>query len=241
MRDELISRNAAKLVRPPTARPPAIKPLTADEARQLLATTSQDRLAALWLTLLTLGLRRGEALALQWDDIDLETQTVIVRRTLQRLHHYDEHGSATNALAVTSPKTNASNAMLPLPHGLTAALREHRQTQLRERLAADDWPRPEMVFTTPIGTWLDPDNISHRFQKLCSEAGIRRMRLHDLRHSSASLLLLQGVDPKTVQTLLRHTRFSTTADLYLHVQPELQRDAGERLERLFATGASNSA
>ena len=123
--------------------------------------------------------------------------------------------------------------MLPLPGQLTAALRQHRGEQRRERLAAGHWPRPDLVFTTPLGTPLEPRNISRTFQLLNRQAGIRPLRLHDLRHSSASFLLLQGVDLKTVQTMLRHTRLATTADLYLHVHPQLQRDAGNRLEQLL--------
>ncbi len=236
VRDELLPRNPAILVKPPTNRPPAISPLTVAEARQLLDTTQHDRLAALWLTLLTLGLRRGETLALHWDDIDLDNRTVTIRRTLQRLAHYDEHGHKTTGLVETAPKTTASSADLPLPAGLTSALRDHRQAQLRERLAADHWPHPELVFTTTGGNWLEPRNVTRRFQQLCHHAGIRQLRLHDLRHSAASLLLLQGVDPETVQTMLRHARFSTTADLYLHVHPEMQRDAGDRLEAALGTG-----
>jgi integrase len=86
---------------------------------------------------------------------------------------------------------------------------------------------------TPIGTPLEPRNVSRAFQQLCYQAGIRNVRLHDLRYSAASFLLLQGVDPKMVQVLLRHTRFRTTADLYLHVPPELARDASDRLEQLL--------
>ena len=237
VRDELLTRNPATLVRPPAQRQFAVAPLTVGEARQLLASTSRDRLAALWLLLLTLGLRRGEALALHWDDLDLERNTVTISRSLQRVVIYDEIGDSRTRLLETTPKTARSTAILPLPSGLSAALRDHRQHQLRERLAASDWQHPELVFSTAGGNWLEPRNVTRRFQQLCQHAGIRQLRLHDLRHSAASFLLLQGVDPKTVQTMLRHSRFSTTADLYLHVHPELQRDAGARLEKLLSPTA----
>ncbi len=233
VRDELLARNPAALVRPPAQTATGIVPLSVDEARQLLTVTDADRLSALWLVLLTLGLRRGEALALHWNDIDLDERTITIRRSLQRLVRYDADGNTSTELIETAPKTSASAAVLPLPGQLTAALREHRQHQLRERLAAESWSRPDLVFTTEIGTSLEPRNVSRRFQQLCSTAEIRQVRLHDLRHSAASFLLLQGIDLKTVQTMLRHTRMATTADLYLHVHPELQRDAGERLEQLL--------
>lgn len=123
--------------------------------------------------------------------------------------------------------------MLPLPGQRTGALRRHRAAQRTERLAAGQWTRPDLLFTTPIGTPLEPRNISRTFQMLNRQAGIRSLRLHDLRRSSASFLLLRGVDLKTVQTMLRHTRLATTADLYLHVHPQMQRDAGDRLEELL--------
>jgi integrase len=233
VRDELLPRNPVTLVRPPRHRSPTITPLSVADAQQLLAVTSQDRLAALWLVLLTLGLRRGEALALRWKDLDLEGQTVTISRSLQRLSSYDDTGRATTRLIETAPKTDASAAVLPLPSQLTAALGRHRAEQRIERLAAGTWTRPDLVFTTPIGTPLEPRNISRTFQLLNRQAGIRPLRLHDLRHSSASFLLLQGVDLKTVQTMLRHTRLATTADLYLHVHPQMQRDAGDRLEQLL--------
>lgn len=234
VRDELLVRNPATLVRPPRHRSPTIVPLTVEEAGRLLAVTSNDRLAALWLLLLTLGLRRGEALALHWDDLDLDGSTVAISRSLQRL--------ATNTLSPdrrstelveVAPKTDASIAVLPLPAQLIAILREHRQQQLRERLAAGGWARPDVVFTTELGTYLEPRNVSRAFTQLCQAAGVRPLRLHDLRHSAASFLLLQGVDLKTVQTMLRHTRLATTADLYLHVHPELQRGAVDSMERLL--------
>ncbi len=118
-------------------------------------------------------------------------------------------------------------------HALVGVLREHRKQQLRERLAAGYWDRNDLVFTTEIGTHLEPRNVTRSFGQLCQAASLRPLRLHDLRHSAASFLLLQGVDLKTVQTMLRHTRLATTADLYLHVHPELQRGAVESMERLL--------
>jgi len=234
VRDELLTRNPATLVRPPRHRSPTVVPLTVDEAHRLLAAASNHRLAALWLLLLTLGVRRGEALALHWNDLDLDAGTVTISRSLQRLpaSNPSPDQQATELVEV-APKTDASVAVLPLPGQLVGALREHRRQQLRERLAAGCWDRIDVVFTTEIGTYLEPRNVTRSFGQLCQAASLRPLRLHDLRHSAASFLLLQGVDLKTVQTMLRHTRLATTADLYLHVHPELQRGAVESMERLL--------
>jgi integrase len=238
VRDELLPRNPAVLVRAPAQRPPTVVPLSVDEAQQLLAVTDRDRLSALWRVLLTLGLRRGEALALHWDDIDIDNQTITIRGSLQRLTSYDNLGKISTRLVETTPKTAGSAAQLPMPTQLTAALHAHRQTQLGNRLAASEWPRDDLVFTTQIGKPLEPRNVTRRFQQLSETANLRPLRLHDLRHSAASFLLLQGVDLKTVQTMLRHSRMATTADLYLHVHPQLQRDAGDRLEQLLTRTAA---
>jgi len=239
VRDELLTRNPATLVRPPRHRNPTVVPLTVEEAHQLLAAAGDHRLAGLWLLLLTLGLRRGEALALHWDDLDLDAGTVTISRSLQRLtvSNPSPHEQATELVEV-APKTDASVAVLPLPGQLVGALREHRKRQLHERLGAGCWDRSDLVFTTEIGTYLEPRNVTRAFGQLCQAASLRPLRLHDLRHSAASFLLLQGVDLKTVQTLLRHTRLATTADLYLHVHPELQRGAAAAMEQLLhpATG-----
>jgi len=234
VRDELLTRNPATLVRPPRHRSPTVVPLTVDEAHRLLAAASNHRLAALWLLLVTLGVRRGEALALHWDDLDLDAGTITISRSLQRLlaSNPSPDQQATELVEVV-PKTDASVATLPLPGQLVGVLREHRRQQLRERLAAGCWDRNDLVFTTEIGTYLEPRNVTRAFGQLCQAASLRPLRLHDLRHSAASFLLLQGVDLKTVQTMLRHTRLATTADLYLHVHPELQRGAVESMERLL--------
>jgi len=93
--------------------------------------------------------------------------------------------------------------------------------------------QPDVVFTTALGTHLEPRNISRAFTQLCEATDVRPLRLHVLRHSAARFLLLQGVDLKTVQSMLRDSRLATTADLYLHVNPELQRGPVDRMEQLL--------
>lgn len=110
------------------------------------------------------------------------------------------------------------------------ALVEHRQRQAEERLSARVWIDPELVFTTPIGTPLDPQNVSHAWVALGERAAIRRVRLHDLRHSAASFMVAAGVDIKVIQSVLRHSRLATTADIYAHVLANVQREAANRMD-----------
>ena len=124
-------------------------------------------------------------------------------------------------------------ATLALPESLRTTLVEHRRAQAAERAAAAVWIRDDLVFTTTAGTPLEPRNVNRVFEALLDRAGLRRIRLHDLRHSAASFLLEEGVDLKIIQVTLRHSRLSTTADLYTHVQPELQRIAADRMDGLL--------
>jgi site-specific recombinase XerD len=109
-------------------------------------------------------------------------------------------------------------------------IREHRKAQLAQRMAALGWVDDSLVFTTAIGTALEPRNVSRSWTALCVRAGIRPVRLHDLRHSAASFALAAGVDMKVVQTMLRHSRLATTADIYTHVLEDVQRAGAARMD-----------
>jgi integrase len=110
------------------------------------------------------------------------------------------------------------------------ALREHRKAQAAERLAAVAWVDPGLVFTTHVGTALEPRNVNRAWEDLCARAGVRRVRLHDLRHSAATFMLAAGADLKVIQATLRHSRLSTTSDVYAHVLADVQRQAAERMD-----------
>ena len=234
-RDELVTRNVAALVKAPRGRAHSVSPLTPNEARAVLAVSADDRLHALWITLLALGLRRGEALALRWSDIDFDAAIVNIARSLQRVLGDADPTTGARAwhLVETQPKTAGSAAALAVPQLVVEALRKHQQRQLEDRLRAKVWVDPELVFTTPVGTALDPQNVSHAWAALCARAGIRRVRLHDLRHSAASFMVAAGVDIKVIQSVLRHSRLATTADIYAHVLADVQRDAAERMDDLL--------
>lgn len=223
-RDEVIHRNVAALVSPPRPRQKEIEPLTPDEARQLLDAVKDDRLYALYAVAVALGLRRGEALALRWEDIDLDKATLRVSGTLQRI---------SGELRISEPKTPRSRRVVPLPAVCHEALTSHRARQARERLAAPSWPHPELVFTTSLGTPIEPRNLNRHFEALCKRAGLRRLRFHDLRHTCASLLLAQGVEPRVIMDTLGHTVIGTTLNLYTHVLPTTRRDAANVMDEVL--------
>jgi integrase len=189
--------------------------LTADEAHRLLDAIRGDRLEALFRLMLATGLRRGEALALHWSDIDLDGGALRVRWTLTR---------TSKGLQLDEPKTEKSRRAVPLPGSAVDMVRAHQSRQATDRLAAHEvWRDSDLVFTTEIGTPLEPRNVLRRFELLAQRAGLRGVHLHTLRHSAASFLLAAGTHTKVVQEHLGHSSYAITADIYSHVAPEQKR------------------
>ncbi len=218
----IVSRNVATLVEAPRVARHEIQPLTPDQARALLMTIRGHRLEALVTVAIALGLRQGEALGLRWDAVDLDAKVLHVRTSLQRVD---------KQWHLVEPKSARSRRTLALPGIAASALRAHRVRQLEERLAAGSrWRENGFVFATGVGTPLEPSNVTKAFKALLTKAGIREIRFHDLRHTAATFLLAQGVDPRTIMETLGHSQISLTLNTYSHVLPALQRDASERMD-----------
>ncbi|WP_314416556.1 tyrosine-type recombinase/integrase [Streptomyces kroppenstedtii] len=227
MREELIARNVARIVETPTVESKEVRPLDAAEVRLLLKTAQPHRLYALWLLLVSTGLRRGEALGLTWSDINLTAGTLRVRRNVQRIRR---------ELIFGTPKTTRSVRTISLPKRCVQALTTHRAQQEREqKVAGTKWqPAPGhptgLVFTTVTGRVTDPRSLNRMLTILCRDAKVRRVRVHDLRHTCASLLLAQGVDARTIMETLGHSTITMTLDTYAHVMGSTLRAAAERMD-----------
>ncbi|UOY02626.1 tyrosine-type recombinase/integrase [Blastococcus sp. PRF04-17] len=222
-RDGLIRSNPAAAVKRPGVERKDAPHLTAEQAQALLEAIRGDRLENLFRVMLATGLRRGEALALHWSDVDLDARQLRVRGTLSR---------TSQGLQLDEPKTDKSRRTVPLPRSAVEALRTHRTRQLEEQLAAAGaWQERGLVFTTEIGTPLEPRNVLRRFEVLMERAGLPGVTLHTLRHSAASFLLAAGTHTKVVQEHLGHSSYAITADIYSHVGPAQQREAADRLDQ----------
>jgi integrase len=227
MREELIARNVARIVETPTVTPKEVRPLNAAEARLLLKTAQSHRLYALWLLLVSTGLRRGEALALTWSDVDLTNGQLRVRRNVQRIRR---------ELIFGTPKTMRSTRTVPLPKHCVRALTQHRAKQEQERkVAGKKWqPTPGqpdgLIFTTSTGRVTDPRSLNRMLTILCRDAHVHRVRVHDLRHTCASLLLAQGVDARTIMETLGHSTITMTLDTYAHVMDTTLRAAADQMD-----------
>src|SRR6478735_6372168 len=221
--EELLARNVARQVKMPTGSIRKVMPWSAEEARTFLETARHDRLYALWAVALAIGLRRGEALGLRWVDVDLVNGRVVVTKALSRVG---------KILALRDVKTESSAASVPLPEELVTILRRHRLDQVGNTQVAQG-NTLGLVFTTKNGTPLEPRNINRAFDTLCRRAGVRSIRLHDLRHSCATLLFTMGVEAATVQRVLRHSSISVTTGTYVDVIEQVQRSAVAGMDSLL--------
>jgi integrase len=222
----LVTQNVGALVDGPRVPHRDVQPLSADEAHSLLDAAKTHRLGALFSVALAVGLRQGEALGLSWTDLDLDSGTLSVRKTLQRVD---------GDFVFVEPKTARSRRTIAVPSVAIAAVRTHRARQMEERLAAGPlWEDSGLVFTTATGRPLQGSNVTRAFQQLLARAGLRRQRFHDLRHSCASLLLAQGVHPRVVMETLGHSQIALTMNTYSHVLPPLQREAAARMDEVLA-------
>jgi integrase len=217
MADGLVARNVAAQARPPRARPVEMHTWTAAQVGTFLASVREHRLYAAWLLLATLGLRRGELLGLCWKDVDLAAGRMAVRHTLVMV-------SGKPALA--EPKTAKGRRSITLAPDVAEALRRHHARQAAERLSwGAGYTDSGLVVTTEDGRPMHPETFSTMFGRLAARAGLPAIRLHDLRHSTASILLARGVHPKVVSELLGHATIALTLDTYSHVIPSLHEEA----------------
>ncbi|MGW4411189.1 tyrosine-type recombinase/integrase [Nonomuraea sp. NPDC004702] len=235
--DERVKRNVLLLVDAPRVEKQELAPLTKDEAARLLTEAAEDRLWVYWLVVLALGLRRGEGLGMRWSQIDFEAGTVRLEKSVQRLRgELDEAtGRRRGKLVEKSLKTAASKATVAIPKTALQALKEHRKAQTAQRLAAQVWQDDDLVFCTGVGTPLEPRNVNRSWYALCKRAGVRQgeekgIRLHDLRHATATFLFAEGADVKLIQSVLRHARTATTSDIYTHVLEEVKRGAADSMD-----------
>jgi integrase len=225
VRWELISRNPAAFVDVPRLEHYEIHPLSPEEARTFLAAMKGERLEALYSVALAMGLRRGETLGLRWQDVDLELGYLRVSKQQQRWARQTH---------LVEPKSSRSRRPLAMPASIAASLKDHRDRQLLERAEAGDaWADSGLVFTRTNGKPLDATGVSKAIHRHLDRAGIAQRRFHDLRHSCATLLLVQGVSPRVVMEILGHSQISLTMNTYTHVIPELRRQAADRMDDLL--------
>jgi integrase len=225
VREELISRNVARLVELPEWHAGTVRPWTAEEARQFLAVSEPDPLHAAFVLLILYGLRRGEVLGLRWQDIDFGAGTIRIEQQVQRVG---------GEMHIGPVKTRAGKRNLPLLKLARQALAGQSITQARYRAEMGSaWPDTDLVFTTRTGRPIEPRNLVRSFRRICETKHVRLIKVHHIRHTVASLLKALGVPARDAQVILGHSRMAVTLEIYTHTDDEAQLDALTRLHSLF--------
>jgi integrase len=221
----LLPRNPARAAKPPRAVKSDMAVWDAAQARKFLAFVQEDRLYAMWLLMLTTGLRRGEIAGLRWSDVDLDDAVIAIQHT---------RVSVDARVVVVEPKTAKGRRSVALDDMTVQALRSHRKAQLQERLKLGKaWQDSGFVFVREDGAPYHPERILVMFKRHAEAAGLPAIRLHDLRHTSATLALAAGVHPKVVQERLGHSSINITLDTYSHVVKGRQHEAAEKVAALL--------
>jgi integrase len=220
VRWRLIPYNMSADVDRPKVEKADITPLTADQVNRLIEAARDERLEAIYIMAVTTGMRLGELFGLQWCDVDLRGRAVMVQHSLQELK---------GILTLAEPKTARARRRIDLPQMAVDALIRHKARMMTEGLAGCEW-----VFCNAAG---GPLRRSHfhfdEFKPLLKRASLPDIRFHDLRHTSATLLLSHGIHPKVVQERLGHSQISVTLDTYSHVLPTMQLEAAGKFDQIL--------
>lgn len=221
-----LARNPVSLATPPQPRTPEMKVWTPEQLRAFVDHARSDRLFAAWLLIVTTGMRRGEVLGLSWDHVDLSRGRVSVVRNLTVVR-YDR-------VEFSEPKTAKGRRSIALDRATVEALKAHRMRQQEDQLGAGSlWQNGGLVFSREDGSPIHPQRFTSWFRLLGRDAGLPRIRLHDLRHSYATAALSAGIPAKVVSERLGHASIAITLDTYSHVNPAMQEEAADTVARLI--------
>jgi integrase len=228
VRRQLIAANPCDDLVLPSIGPKRWCVLDEQQARLLVSETRDDLLHAAWVLFITLGVRRGELIALDWRDVDLSAGTLRIERTLTRMESGKRHVG-------DEAKTDAGRRTIRLPQVCLDALRRHRARQNERRLSLGElWQDDGALFDQGDGTRLSPDVLSRQFRDVKQRLGLPvGLRLHDLRHSAITLMLVSGVPLMAVTRMVGHSSPATTMSTYAHVLRTMEDQATDRIDDLF--------
>lgn len=223
---EYVPRNVAEAVTPPKNEPKKREAWTPAELGTFLEAVKDHRLYPLYLLAVSTGLRQGEILGLQWQHVDLQRKTLSVVQAMTR---------TSQGLMFGNPKTKSSQRTIHLPEHAVLALKQHRKQQLAELMALGNPDSSnDLVFTNQAGNPISPRNLLRHFTKTIEKAKLRPITFHGLRHTHATIMLLEGVSARVVSEILGHSSTSVTQDVYSHVLPDLQKEAARKMDKILS-------
>lgn len=225
VKQDVILRNPANLVDPPPKPHREMAILSESQLSQLLVAARDHRLEALFHLAITTGIRESEVLALKWSDLDWRKGSLKVERQLERSHG--------KGIQFSTPKTAFGKRSIKLGRKTIEILRRHYEHQQTERIAAGEtWKEYDLIFPSSVGTPIQQHSLWRGYKNLLKQAGLPPFRFHDLRHTSASLMLNHDVPVIIVSRRLGHARASITSDVYGHLMPNMQDEAAEMIDDL---------
>lgn len=231
VRWQMLARNPADSVEPPRSARQEMQVIDGAEIDRLLRASEGSRLHLPILLAIATGMRRGEILALRWQDMDLDAGTLAVVRSLEETR---------TGFNFKEPKTAKGRRVIALPSMAVSALRRHKAEQAQHRLLLGEGYKDQgLVCAEPTGEPILPSAISNGFPKLLSKVELPPIRFHDLRHSHATMLLREGIHPKIVSERLGHATIGITLDVYSHVLPSMQEEAARKLDVALRAAGEN--
>lgn len=235
LNENYISKNYANLVTlKRKEEKKEVEYLTIEEQNRFLEVCKGHRLEALFYMALFTGLRLGELLALTWNDVDLDKATVSVNKSVKLVGVPDKEGNKQYKTIVQEPKTKSSIRVVPIPKVALDVLKQHKKIQLEERIKAGElYINDNIVFANPLGCYTNESNLRKIYKKLLSEAKIKEVKFHSLRHTYATTLFTKEVSPKVVQGLMGHSDIATTMNIYTHIDESLRVEATQKLNEVL--------
>lgn len=224
----LVARNVCEAVTAPRYERTPKATWTPGELARFLHCAQDSPYGPIWLLLALTGMRRGEALGLRWQDVDLDAGNLHIAQTSVVVD---------NSMRVSSPKTRAGRRVITLEPVMVDALREHRVRQHERRLALGlVWQDHGLVFASEVGTPILARNLYRQYAALVKKAGVPHISIHGIRHTVATLAISSGQDVRTIADLLGHSRTSITTDIYAHVMPHRKRELTKAISEIVLSG-----
>ncbi|MET0039932.1 MAG: tyrosine-type recombinase/integrase [Dehalococcoides mccartyi] len=231
VRQRLIAYNPADNVDPPVAISTRCRSATAEEIQKILDEVKGTSYYTLFFLLFYTGMRRSEALALKWEDIDLMLCQASIGRSVHKLH--------SGEVIFRTPKWGSARNISLTP-ATAVILREYKLARVSEaKIIGRKFSEDDLVFSTAEGSPLIPNTVTRKWERLVKRLGLDGIRLHDTRHTHATLMLKQGTPLKVVQERLGHRSIKTTGDIYAHVLPGMQEEAAEKFDKISKSDLAN--